>query len=74
MHLTKPDKLMAKRILDAVRAGSQRHTEAEITDALRVTGDIEDFEYRRVVHQPAGTWESGSGGLLAKACPMGVLS
>jgi hypothetical protein len=60
-------------ILDGAKAGGQ-YTEAEITEALRVTGDIEDYEYRRVVHRPVGTWETGSRGLLAPACPMGVLA
>lgn len=70
MTYTKP---RAREILDAVKAGSHRYSESEITDALRATGDVQDFEYRRVVHKPVGTWERGSLGLLAPACPMEVL-
>lgn len=63
----------ARRILDGAKAGGP-YTEAAITEALRVTGDLPDYEYRRAVHRPVGTWETGSRGLLAPACPMGVLA
>lgn len=57
MTLTKPYKSWGHQLLDEVRAGSQRYSEAEITEALRATGDIGEHEYPRVVHRPVGTWE-----------------
>jgi hypothetical protein len=47
----------ARDLLDAVRDGRARASEALITAALRETGDIEpDFVIR--IHRPVGTWES----------------
>lgn len=45
----------AHDLLDAVRNGMHA-SEAEITEALRETGDIGDIVIRS--YRPAGTWES----------------
>jgi hypothetical protein len=48
--------LEARELLTAVRAGKDA-SEAQITEALRATGDI-DFEVVIHAHRPVGSWES----------------
>ena len=54
MKTEKPSaaKAYAQRILNRAKAGSQEYSEAAITRALRVTGDIPELDYRR----PTNKW------------------
>ena len=72
MTLTKPYKSWGHRVLDEVRAGSQRYSEAEITDALRATGDITEYEGPRRVWRGVGTWEGETMAKRSSALPVEV--
>lgn len=51
-------KTEAHELLNAVRAGqADGVTEAEITRALWITGDLDDDWGPIRVHKPVGTWE-----------------
>jgi hypothetical protein len=54
----------ARAILNSASAGDPDMPAAAITDALRVTGDLPDYE-QTVVIRPAGSWECGACGVPA---------
>jgi hypothetical protein len=45
-------KSYAQQILNRAKSGSQEYSEAAITRALRVTGDIPWFDYRLEMKKP----------------------
>jgi hypothetical protein len=62
----------ARDVLDAVRSGSSMASEAEITEALRATGDLE-FDLVIRTHRPAGTWETILPSQIRRPDPLGSL-
>lgn len=65
MKASKSRRAAANALLDAAKRG-ETVTTAQITEALRVTGDLEDIEPTQII-VPAGQWERKHARLLGRA-------